>query len=358
MYGEGQLVMHSGNPDVYYYDGSAYRKFANENSFTGNRFSFAHVATAPASLTFTPVGSSISGIEANLINTSGGASSSASTGTGLSVALSSDTPASTSVPKGATGVNYTKFNVTASNDGDIILQSVVVSRMGVGTPADFENVYLYDGMNRLTTGRSINSSTNKATFNNLNLTVAKGTTKALWIAADMLLSGSTGSGSSSLGIAAASDIVAGGATVTGSFPVMGNVMGLTNVSAGSIVIEKTGSLTNPKAGEMGAKIASFKLTAGSAEDLKVTGVTLYNSGNVQSDKLSNFMLKQAGTTVASAAAMSSSSNIMLNFNAPFMLDKGASRTFELYADIQLIKSVLSYQISLYFGYGSLSQTCQ
>jgi hypothetical protein len=333
MYGEGQLVMHSGNPDVYYYDGSAYRKFANENSFTGNRFSFAHVATAPVSLAFTPVGSPVSGIEANLINTSGGASSSASTGTGLSVALSSDTPASASIPKGATGVNYTKFNVTASNDGDIILQTVTVSRMGVGTPGDFEYVYLYDGMNRLTTGRSINSSTNKATFNNLNLTVAKGTTKTLWIAADMLLSGSTGSGSSSLGISAASDIVAGGATVTGSFPVMGNVMGLTNVSGGSIVIAKTGSLTNPKAGEIGAKVASFKLTAGSAEDLKVTGVTLYNSGTVQSDKLSNFVLKQAGTTVATASTMSSNSNIMLNFSSPFMMEKGASRTFELYADI-------------------------
>ncbi|HRH33031.1 MAG TPA: hypothetical protein PK720_02740 [bacterium] len=333
MYGEGQLVMHSGNPDVYYYDGSAYRKFANENSFTGNRFSFAHVATAPVSLAFTPIGSPVSGIEANLINTSGGASSSASTGTGLSVALSSDTPASASIPKGATGVNYTKFNVTASNDGDIILQTVTVSRMGVGTPGDFEYVYLYDGMNRLTTGRSINSSTNKATFNNLNLTVAKGTTKTLWIAADMLLSGSTGSGSSSLGISAASDIVAGGATVTGSFPVMGNVMGLTNVSGGSIVIAKTGSLTNPKAGEIGAKVASFKLTAGSAEDLKVTGVTLYNSGTVQSDKLSNFVLKQAGTTVATASTMSSNSNIMLNFSSPFMMEKGASRTFELYADI-------------------------
>lgn len=333
MYGEGQLVKLANSPDVAYFDGGSYRLFANEVAFTANRFSFAYVATAPSSWTsLSPMGSTISGVDNSLINTAGSASSSVSTGTGLSVALASDTPSSASVPLGATGVNYTKFNVTASNDGDIVLQSVTVTRMGVGTPGDFENVYLYDGMTRLTTGRSINSSTNKATFNNLNLTIARGTTKTLWIAADMSASG-TGSGSSSLGIASASDVVAGGATVTGSFPVSGNMMGMTNVQAGSIVIEKTGTLSNPKAGETGAKIASFKVTAGSAEDLKVTGITLYNSGNVQSDKLSNFVLKQAGTTVATAAAMSSNSQIMLSFTSPFLLEKGASRTFELYADI-------------------------
>lgn len=331
MYGEGQLVKMSNSPDVYYYDGSNYRAFSSEAAFSANRFSFAHVATAPVAMSLTPVGSMITGVDNSLINTAGSASSSVSTGTGLSVALSADTPASASLPLGATGVTYTKFNVTASNDGDIVLQSVTVHRSGVGTPSDFENVYLYDGMTRLTTGRSINTSTNQATFNNLNLTIARGTTKTLMIVADMLSSG-TGSGSSSLGIEAASGIAAGGATVTGSFPVMGNMMGMTNVTAGTITIEKTGSLTNPKAGETGAKIASFRLTAGSSEDIKVTGITLYNSGSVQSDRLTNFMLKQGGSTVATAAAMANN-NIMLTFSAPFMLEKGASRTFELYGDV-------------------------
>lgn len=331
MYGAGQLVKMANSPDVYYYDGSAYRKFASESAFSANRFSFMHVATAPASMTFTPMGSDITGADNSLLNVSGGASSSASTGTGLAVALSADTPASSSLPVGATGVNYTKFNVTASNDGDILLQSVTVTRSGVGTPSDFENVYLYDGMTRLTTGRSINTSTNEASFNNLNLTIPRGTTKSLTIVADMD-DGGTGSGSNSLGISAASAIMAGGATVTGSFPVMGNIMGMTNVSAGTITISKTGTLNNPKAGEMGAKIASFQLVAGSAEDLKVNGVTLYQIGNIASDKLTNFVLKQAGTTVATAASMSNN-NIMLNFTTPFMLEKGASRTFDLYADV-------------------------
>ena len=322
-YGEGQLLKLANASDVYYFDGTNYRKITSESAFMANRFSFDNVVTAPSSWTsVSPMGSAISGVESNLIDTSGASSSAVSTGTGLSVALASDTPASTSVPKGATGVVYSKFNVTASNDGSVILQSVTVTRSGVGTPSDFDNVYLYDGMNRLTTGRSINSSTNKATFNNLNLTIAAGTTKTLSIVADMNASG-TGSGSSSLGIAAASDITAGGSTVTGSFPVSGNMMGFTNVSAGTVTIEKTGTLSNPKAGEMAAKVASFKLTAGSAEDLKVNSVTLYQIGNISSDKLSNLMLQLTGTIDVPAASRSSIGNIMLTFSTRCMLEKGA-----------------------------------
>ncbi len=332
MYPEGQLVKKASSADVYYYDGSTYRPFSSEAAFMANRFSFAHVATAPESMSLTPAGSAISGVDSNLTDVSGGASGSVSTGTGLSVALAADTPASASVPKGASRVNYTKFNVTASNDGDIVLQSVVVNRAGVGTPSDFESVYLYDGMTRLTTGRAINSSSNTATFNNLNMTIARGTTKTLTIVADMLSTG-TGSGSNSLGIVAASSITAGGASVTGTFPVTGNMMSMANVAAGKVTITKTGSVTNPKAGEMGAKISSFKLEADSVEDQKVNSITLYNNGTVQSDKLTNFVLKQAGTTIATSASMASNGLINLNFTTPFMLEKGASRSFDLYADI-------------------------
>lgn len=333
-YGEGQLLKLAGSPNVVYWDGVNYRPFTNESSFNANRFSFADVVTAPSSWTsFSPMGSAISGMESNLVDTSGSASSSTSTGTGLSVALASDTPASTSVPKGSSRVTYTKFNVTASNDGDINLQSVSVMRSGVGTPADFDNVYLYDGNTRLTTGRSINSSSNTATFNNLNMMIAKGTTKTLSIVADMKGTGSTGSGSSSLGIASASAVTAGGATVTGSFPVMGNMMSLTNVAAGKITIDGLTGMSEPRAGDMQAKVSSFRVDADSVEDQKITGITLYNAGTVQSDKLTNFTLKQAGTTVATAASMAGNGLIVLNFTTPFMLERGASRTFDLYADV-------------------------
>lgn len=328
-YGEGQLVKMSNSADVYYFDGTNYRKFASEAAFNANRFNFAHVATAPASMTFTPLGTDITGLESGLVDTAGGASGTTG-GSGLSVALSADTPASANVTKGATRVTYTKFNVTAANDGDVTLQTVVVTRGGVGANSDFDNVYLYDGNTRLTTGRSVNS-VNKATFNNVNYTIPKGTTKTLSIVADMNSSATTGN--NNLGIALASDITASGATVSGSFPVTGNTMSITNVTGGSITIAKTGTLADPKAGETQARVASFTLAAGSTEDLAVNSITLYQVGNVQTANLTNFNLKQAGTTVATAAGQNSNGTIVLNFTTPYSLDKGVTKTFDLYADV-------------------------
>lgn len=331
-YGEGQLVKMASGADVYYFDGTNFRKFASEAAFTANRFNFANVATAPASMTFTPMGSDITGMEAGLTDTAQGATGGA-TGTGLSVALSADTPASANLTYGATRVTFTKFNVTASNDGDIVLGSVTVKRSGVGSSTNFDAVYLYDGMTRLTSGQSINSTTNSVTFNNVGVTITKGTTKTLSIVADVATSAT--SGSNALGIEAASAITAGGATVSGSFPVVGNMMSHTNVQGGSITIAKSGAnpLTAPKAGELQAKVAEFRLTAGSIEEVTVRSIALYQVGNISTGNLTNFNLKQAGTTVATATGMTSGGSIILNFTNPFLMAKGAVRTFDLYADV-------------------------
>ncbi|MCX6792746.1 MAG: hypothetical protein NTY12_01855 [Candidatus Falkowbacteria bacterium] len=329
VYPAGSLVKGS-SADVYYFDGTNFRKFASEAAFYANKFNFAFVQTAPAAMTMTPMGTDITGNESGLTDLTMGASGTVS-GSGLSVALSSDTPASANVTKGATRVTYTKFNVTAANDGDVRLDTVVITRGGVGSAADFDNVYLYDGMTRLTTGRSVNSSTNQATFSNVNYTVTKGTTKTLSIVADVNASATTGNDNFSISLASA--IAANGATVSGSFPVAGNTMSITNVSGGAITIAKTGSLSSPKAGELQAQVAAFTLQASSTEDLMIKNLTLYQVGNIQNGNMTNFNLKQAGTTLATAASMNSNGTIVLNFSTPYALNKGITKTFEVYADV-------------------------
>lgn len=360
VYPAGSLVKGT-SADVYYFDGTNFRKFASEAAFYANKFNFNFVQTAPAAMTMTPLGSDITGLESGLTDLTMGASGIVG-GSGLSVTLSSDTPASANVTKGATRVTYTKFNVTAANDGDVRLDTVVVTRGGVGSAADFDNVYLYDGMTRLTTGRSVNSSTNQATFSNVNYTVTKGTTKTLSIVADV--NAAVTSGNDNFSINLASDIVANGATVSGSFPITGNTMSIANVAGGGITIAKTGSLTNPRAGELQAKIAAFTLAASSSEDLKVHNLTLYQVGNIQSGNLTNFNLKQAGTTLATTTSANSNGTIVLNFTTPYALDKGITRTFEVYADvaaatrsgdtsrIYLDNSADLYAVGNTYGYGA------
>jgi len=331
VYPAGSLVKGT-SADVYYFDGTNFRKFGSESAFYANKFNFAFVQTAPSSMTMTPLGSDITGLESGLTDLSYGAGGTVG-GSGLSVALSSDTPASANIPTQATHVVFTKFNVTAANDGDVTLQTVGVKRSGLGLAGDIDSVYLYDGMTRLTSGRGINSSTNMATFNNVNFTIPKGTTKTLSIVADIT---SATAGSHMFSIALASDIVANNATVSGSFPVTGNTMSITSVPGGVVTVARNGAPTNPRAGDIGAKIAGFSLTDSSVEDLTVNSITLYQIGNISTGNLTNFVLKQASTTVATTASMGSNGYITLNFTTPFVLAKGDSRNFDLYADVSAL----------------------
>ncbi|MDD3285479.1 MAG: hypothetical protein PHG95_02490 [Patescibacteria group bacterium] len=326
MYPAGTLLKNANNASIYYYDGTDYRMISSEAAFNANRFNMNNVVTT--SMTLTASGSAISGAE-DLAKPYGATSGQVVTGSGLTVALSSMTPAAAAIPTGAVNVPYTKVNVTAATDGAITINSITFTRSGIGSANDFTNVYLYDGATRLTTGRSVNSSTNKVTFTGLNYTVPAGSTKTLTLTADINTSGNN----DAFGIVSASDVMSTGATVSGSFPVTGNTMNIVSQSTGSVTIAKTGSLTNPKLGEQDAKVAEFNLTAGSVEDLSVEGLTLYQLGNISNANLTNFTLKQAGSTIATAASVNSNNNIVFTFNSAYNLDKGTTKTFEVYANI-------------------------
>ncbi len=323
----GTLVKNAGSSAIYYYDGTNYRQIANEAAMTANRFNASNVLTL--STTITAGGNSITGAEFVNVAQNGSTGGVVVTGSGLMVSLNSATPAASSIPTNAVNVPFTKVNFTAANDGAVTINTVAFTRTGIGNASNFNNVYLYDGATRLTTGRSVNSSTNKVTFTGLNYTIAAGQTKTLTLTADIAGSGNN----NSFGIASASDITSTGANVTGSFPITGNTMNIVTQSTGAVTIAKTGSPSNPKVGDTDALIGSFTLAASSVEDLSVSGLTLYQAGTVSNSNISNFTLKQAGSIIATAASVNSKNNIVFTFNSAYNLDKGVTKTFEVYADI-------------------------
>src|SRR5690349_4577255 len=111
------------------------------------------------------------------INQDKGLSTGGVSGT-ASVSLASDNPAGATLPKGAMGVNFLKFNL-ANSGSAMVVDSITLRRVGPGSTSDIAAVYLYEGNTRLTTGRSINSSTNEVTFTGLNLSLAAGQTRSL-----------------------------------------------------------------------------------------------------------------------------------------------------------------------------------
>ena len=324
-YPTGSLVKWADSTDVYYVDSNGEaQKIANEAAFLANRFKWSDVITAPTSVVKPTAGTEITGAVATLTDTSSGAGGTAGAGTGLTVALASDTPASATVPSSAVGVPFTKFNITASNDGDITVNSIIVKRTGIGKYDDLSKVYIYDGATRLSTGKTIGASTNEATFTNLGLAVAKGTTKTLTITADIA---AYKTGNHALGIAAATGITTNGATVAGTFPVTGNTMSLSGTNVGKVDVETSQDYTR-KVGETGVEVANMTVTVDSTEDASFKGITIYNSDD---DVVSNLKLYRGSTLLATATK--SGRNHVFVLDTPYDITKSDSASFTIKGDV-------------------------
>ncbi len=330
MYGAGQLVKMAGSPDIYLYTGTQYRKVASEAAFNANRFNFNFVVTTPSSWTsFSPMGSDITGAEASLTDTATGAGSVVSTGTGMSVSLASDTAASGTLVYGQSNANLASFNFMASNDGNSIINSLKLKRTGVSSDALLTAVYLFDGNTRLTDAATV--SQNYITFNNPAglFTVNAGQTKKITVRSD--ISSTTGDGSNvGIQIESATHINASGATVTGSFPMMGNLMTVSQATLASVAMNPTTtpSTATIDAGQGDLVVWKNQMSVGT-RDAVLEGLRLRMVGSVNVADLKDLTLYVDG--VQKGTAQQIGSDMYVNFDlsgAPVTLTSG-SRTLEV-----------------------------
>lgn len=245
----------------------------------------------------------------------------------LTVVKSPSSPVAQTFPVGAASTPVAAYNFTATGDA-IVVQNVIIKRTGVGLDTGW-TLYLYDGDNRLTSGKTINSTSHEATFNGVNVTVPAGTTKTLTLRAD---TAATAAGESYFSIEAAAKITTNAKSVAGSFPVVSNLQKVdTSVTAGSITIAKNGSISNPKVGEDNATIAKFKLTT-SGEAASVKQIALLVDGTISPTDVQNAKLYQGTTLLASTTGTNSKDLLVFTLATPFEIIKGDSRNFEVKAD--------------------------
>lgn len=239
---------------------------------------------------------------------------------GLTVGLAADNPVSANVPKGASEVPYMKFVVSGSGT----LTSLTFKRVGLGATADFSSsgIKLYEGSSRLTTGKTLNSTTHEVNFTNLNIAVSG--QRTLWLAADMAAAATGGN------INAFNLMSVNGQTVSGP---NGNQMVVAGATVGSLTIAKQSTVSNPTVGAVQAKVSEFKITAGTTEDIEVRRIVLTNGGSISSGNLMNLTVKQGGNVLAKVANHTGRDLYVLEFTQPFAMLKGQQRTFEVYADV-------------------------
>jgi len=310
----------------YYVDNGNERPFASDAALTANMMNTAFAIETTMDY---PDGSSITGMESALTNVAGSSSTVGTSAAGLTVSGGTMT-ASTSLPKGANVVKVGEWNFAAGPEGAVTLNQVTWGRTGVGNTSDISALYVYDGANRLTSSRTLNTSTNEVTFT-LNLSIPAGSTKILSLYVSISTTAAAGD-EHVFGVSAASKVSSNAASVNGIFPINSNKHSIAGATAGEIQLDKSGSVSNPRVGDRGVKMSEFKLTA-STEDAWINQVTLTQGGNVSNSAMSNFMLKQNGVLVSSASAIASNDRLDFVFSPSFKIEKGNNRIFELFGDV-------------------------
>lgn len=323
-------VVKFGGADIYYIaeDGTA-RKFADEAALMANRYSMSDVVDS--TLTAPTTGTEITGAEGDLTDTSEGAGGTAGAGTGVTVSLSGTTAPSNTVIIGQASANLASFVFTASNDGDVQVNSVKVKRTGLSADSDLTSVYLYSGTDRLTDNASVSSG--YITWNNASgiFTIPAGTSKTITVRAD--ISGSASSGSTvGVQFEAASGVTTDGAAVSGSFPISGNLMSLASVSSFATVAMN--GTTYPSANvDVDAGEENYTVWKNSASvgnrAVYLHSIRLRQIGSVLSGDLNGFEFYVDGVKKGEASLVNN--YVYFEFDTPIKLETG-TRMLELRAD--------------------------
>lgn len=260
----------------------------------------------------------------------------------MAVSLSDESPAGATLPKNSTSVPVASWDFSPTGTSDSTLQSLEIHRFGVSTLPSDHQVYLYDGNDRLTSGKSVNSTTNVVTFNNLNIDIDNSETKTLTLRLDVGAVALTGE----LGfeIASASAVGSDG-EVSGSFPLAGALFGTSTTAAGSVTIQKNGTITNPKVGEDDVTVAKFKIAA-ATEEASVEQLNLYVTGTIANDAIENFELYVSGedNAIATVEGLNSKDLATLVFDEPYVITKGDTKSFTLKADFNTGRTSDTIQI--------------
>jgi len=348
-YPQGSLIQLPATADVYYInaDGNA-QKIANEATMTANRFKYSDVITTAADFTLPTLGTEIAAVDTTIADTSQGGGGATGidplAGTGLTVALASDTPAAASIIADNTANEYpqalipfTKVNFTAASDGDVKITGLSFTREGIASDGDIGNLYLYDGdgiMSRIAEYNSFNSKV--VTFSNSAglFTVSAGTTKSVMLRGDLSRQNPSVTSGKTIGfnLVAASSVTTNGASVSGSFPMAGNLMSTAAVSdLGHLVFSSyTVIPTSVKADQADVTLWTMNVGA-SSQNIELRYLKFTMVGTISNTDIQNIRLELQGTQVGTAVDQIASDNTVTfdMTDSPMVINSGQTKQLSI-----------------------------
>jgi hypothetical protein len=219
-------------------------------------------------------------------------------GTGLSVSAAAE-PANSYIVSNAARVPFTTFTVTAGNDGDVVLNSVVVQRVGLIARGAFSGIVLLDQNGTIVGDTKTLNSNDQATIGD-KVTIPRGTSKTFTVAGNF---GNLNSPTSYNGQNGGLNVVAvnTSASVSGSLPISGamhTVNGTLTIGTATADVSSFDPNTarNQVVGTTGYIFSGVRITAGSAEDLRLRSIRWNQNGSIGASDMSNLAVVVDGVS--------------------------------------------------------------
>ena len=265
--------------------------------------------------------------------TGGGTTTPAPTGTGLSVSSASQ-PAASLAPDSAARVPFTKFTVTAGSDGAVVLDSVVVERVGLAANASFAGVVLLDSNGvQIGNAKTLNSN-NQATIGE-SVTVPAGQSMTFTVAGNMASDNTDRAGQvAGLNVVAVNTTAA----VSGSLPISGTqhtINSTLTIGSASMSVSSfdPNSAQSKEIGTTGVRVAGVQLTAGSAEDVRIRNIRWNQTGSAGKTDITNVVTVVEGveypTTISSDGKFYTA-----NFGSGVLVGKG--NNVDIYVKVDIV----------------------
>lgn len=282
------------------------------------------------------------------------------TGTGLSVAAGTQ-PGDSLAPKNAARIPATRFTLTAGTDGDVKVNSITVERQGPSADSSVDAVVLL-GEDGLQIGLSKKLNSNHQAVLNEPLTIKSGQTRTYTIAINRPSSASDGGDIVKMAVMA---VDAGSATVSGALPVVGSPITMnSSLTIGTATLTRgvndPGTGATKEIGTAGYIFTALRVTAGSAEDVKVKWVSMNQSGSAATTDLKNVKVNFDGTDYPITIS-ADGKYYTANFGDGVTITKGNTKEFYVKGDIEsgtnrgidfdLYRYTDLYVVGSQFGYG-------
>lgn len=219
----------------------------------------------------------------------------APSGTGLSVGGAVQ-PANGFIVSNAARVPFTKFTVTAGNDGDVVVNNVVVQRVGLIARGAFSGVELLDE-NGVKLGETKTLNSNDQATIGAKVTVPRGSSKTFTVAANFGSMSSYNGQNGGLNLVTVNT----SAAVSGSLPVSGamhTVNGTLTIGTATVAVSSFDPNTSrsKEVGSTGYIFSGIRVTAGSAEDVRVRSIRWNQTGSISATDLGNMTVVVDGTS--------------------------------------------------------------